>query len=47
MITGEMLIGNQTVRGSHDAIKGINPTTGQAIKPGVPRWRRRRDGVMG
>ena len=36
MITGEMLIGNQAVRGSHDAIKGINPTTGQTIEPGFP-----------
>jgi len=33
MITGEMLIGAASVRGEREAVRGLNPTTGQEMEP--------------
>jgi NADP-dependent aldehyde dehydrogenase len=33
LITGEMLIGSTALRGTHDEIRAINPSTGQHIDP--------------
>jgi len=32
-LTGEMLIGGAAVRGSTDALRGVNPATGDEIEP--------------
>ena len=36
MITGDMLIGAATVRGSKDPARGLNPATGEALDPPFP-----------
>ncbi|GHB15241.1 aldehyde dehydrogenase (NADP(+)) [Salinicola rhizosphaerae] len=35
-LTGEMLIGQQAVKGSRDAIQGINPATNERLEPAYP-----------